>query len=185
MTRNQKVLAAVLAVGLLITSFGLANAQSGIPSYYWGHYKHATQVLQQENPAFLTAFKAFEDEIKTVDSSNKQAQYDALMRFFPAIEEMAYMDSYVANKRDANGVLWDLQLEVIVSFFSIDLSTADENSLSTTRLLIDAFMQEVGGGDGVIILSENELIKKHNISREQAQRIRQTLHKLYRYSLEA
>ena len=184
MTLNKKVLGFVLAAGLLVATFGTARAQVGIPSYYMGHYRHATQVLKQEYPAFLTAFQSFQDEIKTIDSSNRQAQYDALMRFFPFIENMAFMDSYVAKELD-NGVLWDLQLEVIVSFFSIDLPTADDENVSISDLLLDGFMQSVGGGDGFLILSEDALIKKHNMSPEQAQRIRKVLNKLYRYSAEA
>lgn len=179
MKLRNLVLCMLAIAGLAYT----AHAQTGIPPYYVDHYRHATQVLQQEYPGFLTAFQALQEEIKPLHSSNKQAQYEALMRFFPAIEEMTYMDSFVATEPDKNGVLWDLQTEVIVSFFAIDLPTADKVNLSVGQMLRDAFTDASAGTDDVIILSEEALLKKHNMSRKEAQRIRNVLHELYHYAL--
>ncbi len=179
-TLNKKVLGSVLAVGLLIASFGLANAQSGIPRYYQDHYNHANQVLQQEYPAFLTAFESFQDEIKNIDSANKQAQHEALMRFFPSLKELANMDSYVAHSADKFGVIWTLQLEVLVSHFVLDLPTADNQTTNLHDVVFDSFRVELANGDAAGILSEEQIMKKHNMSREQAQEVRDVLHKLYR-----
>ena len=180
-TQCKKILGSLVVAGFLLpATVGVATAQTGVPSYYLKHYQHAKEVLQQELPNFLTEFQTLQEEIKTTDSSDQQAQFDALMRFFPSIEEMAYLDSYVANKRDENGVLWDLQTEVIVSFFAIDLPTADKNgSTSVRQLLSDAFMDSSAGADAVAILSEDTLMKKHNMNREKAQQVRAVLHTLY------
>ena len=176
---NKKVLGFVLTAGLLVATFGTARAQVGIPSYYMGHYRHATQVLQQEYPAFLTAFKSFPDEIKTIDSADKQAQHEAMMRFFPFMKELANMDSWKADSPDAFGVKWTLQLEVLVSHFVLDLPTADNQITKLYNIVFDSFKVELAGGDATGILSEEQIMKKHNMSREQAQEVREVLHKLY------
>ena len=175
---NKKVLGAVFAVGLLIATLGVAQAQTGIQFYDIEHYRHATQVLKQEYPAFLTAFQAFRDEIKTIDSANKQAQHDALMRFFPFIDELAFMDSYVADTLDY-GIRWDLQKEVLVSYFVINLPTADNKTTSVHDVLFDSFKVYLANGDATGILPEDIIMQKHNMTREQAQRVRTVLHKLY------
>ena len=182
----KKMLGVLLLAGFLFPATAtLAAAQAGIAPHYMGHYRHAAKVLKAQYPDFLSAFQALQDEIKTVDSSNKQAQYDALMHFFPFIEDMAFMDSYKADKTDENGVLWDLQKEVVVSFFVMDLSTADKTDyISVDKLLREAFMDYSAGGDSATILSEETLIQKHNMSRQDAQRVRSVLHRLYGYLLD-
>lgn len=157
-------------------------AQAKIPTYYMGHYEHAKVVLQQEYPAFLTAFEQLQKEVSALDSSHKQAQHDALMRFFPSIETLASMDSFKATPTE-DGVAWDLQLEVVVSFFAIDFPLADGNTTNVHDLLFDSFKVELAGGDAVGILSEKDIMKKHNMSQEEAQRVRSVLHRLYSNSL--
>ena len=179
LTLNKKVLGSVLAVGLLVASFGLANAQAGIPKQYKEHYNHANQVLQQEYPSFLTAFESFQNEIKNIDSANKQAQHDALMRFFPSLKELANMDSWKADSIDKFGVQWDLQTEVLVSHFVLDLPTADNQITNLHDVVFDSFKVDLAGGDAAGILSEEQIMKKHNMSREQAQEVREVLHELY------
>lgn len=162
-----------------MATLGVARAQAGIPDHYIGHYHHATQVLQQEYPTFLTAFEAFQDEIKTIDSSNKQAQHDALMRFFPFIKEMAFMDSYKSNRPDNAGVRWDLQMEVVVTHFVIDLPTGDNKTTTVFDVLFDSFEISLAGGDAVGIVSEQDIMEKHNMRREEAQEVRTVLKHLF------
>ncbi len=176
---HKKLLAALILTGLLIPAvFVIARAQSGIPSYYMAHYNHATQVLQQEYPSFLTAFQALQEEIKTIDSSNKQGQLDALMRFFPFIENLAHMDASVSDTYE-NGVKWDLPTEVVVSYFAMNLPTADNHATSVNDLIFDAFETSLASGDAVGILPLNTLMQKHNLNRQEAQQIQTALHRLY------
>lgn len=177
-TPCKKILSLLFVASLLFAAVGVAQAQAGIKSYDRGHYKHATQVLQQEYPAFLTAFEAFKDEIKHIDSFDKQAQFAALMRFFPFIENMAFMDSYVAEELDL-GVRWTLQLEVMVSYFVMHLPTADEETTTLHDMLFNSFKVYLANGDATGILSEEDLMKKHPLSRADAQHIRAVLHQLY------
>lgn len=175
---QYKKILGVLAVASIVVTAAFSQAQAGISPWYMNHYKHATKVLKNENPAFLSAFENLQNEIKTINSDQKQEQFEALMRFFPAIEEMAFMQSYVADE-EVEGVLWDLQLEVVVSYFVIDMLTADIETISISDMLFDAFMRELGGGDAFEVLSEQEIMKKHNLTLEQAQKIHATLKRLY------
>lgn len=175
---SYKKMLAVLAVAMIAVPMAFSNAQATIAPYHLNHYKHAINVLQQENPAFLSAFNSFREEIKNTNADQKQEQFEALMRFFPAIEEMANMDSYVANQPE-NGVLWDLQTEVVVSFFVLDLDTAEGYTTNVHDLLFKAFMKELAGGDAYGIVSEETMMKQYNMTREDAQKVHTTLHRLY------
>ena len=170
----KKILGAlIVASALLPVTACVAAAQSGIRSYDLGHYQHAKDVLSQENPTFLTEFQALREEIKLTDSSNTRAQYEALMRFFPSIEALANME--VEPNEDS----WTLQTEVVVTFFRIHLSTADHSYTDVSQLLFEAFAQYTAGGDAIEVLPEEEIAKQHNMSRKEAQRVRNVLRKLH------
>ena len=105
----KKILGAlVLAIVLLPVTVSHAEAQTGIRSYDMGHYQHAKEVLSQENPKFLTQFQTLRKEIKLIDSSDKQAQYTALMRFF------TYLPPPLCLFRCARWLAWSLPTERIM-----------------------------------------------------------------------
>ncbi len=170
-----------LMLGLFVFAGFLAPqafAQDDTRGITLKYYRHAKQVLQQEYPEFLTAFQALKDEIKTVDSSNKQAQFEALMRFFPFMEKMADMESFDAWHKNEYVTL---QREVLFSFFTIQLPTADEgHHTSVFEIFCDAFMLSGVHSESTRMLTEDEIMEKHNLSHPDAQRVLQVWDKLHR-----
>ena len=167
----------MIAAAVLFTSFCLlpmvsvaqSYAPAGVPSYRTENYKHAKQVLQEQLPEFLTQFDTLRDEISRLEDTDKSAQYKAMMDLFPAIEQMAEITP-------------DITTDVVTTFFVIRLETANQTTTSLFEIMFDAFQAPVANGDATRILSEKELMKKHNLSQKQASHIRAVLHKLYPHS---
>lgn len=179
-TRSKKLIVTSVLLGFLLpTAFGAVRHENGIPSYYMGHYEHATQLLQQVYPAFLAAFENLKDEVSTIDADNQQELHRALMEFFPYIENLTKMNSLGITEKDNNGVRWNLPLEVLVSYFVIHLPTADQQVTHVQKLIADSFLSDLDGGDWISILSEDEIMQKHNMSRQEAANVRAVLHVLY------
>lgn len=100
------------------------------------------------------------------------------MRFFPFIEEMANMESFDTWHKDEYVTL---QREVLFSFFAIQLPLADDGHYTTTfRIFGDAFMTDGIQTEAVRMLTEEEMMKKHNMCYQDAQRVLQVWDKLHR-----
>ena len=156
-------------VGLLATAAVAQNNpsyESGIASYHISNYFHAKRVLKDKYPDFFVQFSNLETAIASTQDTDKQAQFKALMDFFPAIEKVTEITP-------------NIKTDVVVSFFVIPMETANETLTSVDSLLFDAFKAELPGGDASRILSEKELMDKHHISLEEAQHIRNIVHQLY------
>ena len=178
LNKTKKWYGLSLLVCSLLFMISAMPAQAEIPPYYRGHYTHAKQILEQHDPDFLIAFDTLSQEIKGIESYDQRAQYEALMRFFPHIEHMLQVSDNTASYEE-QGITWDLKLEVVVSFFLLDMPTADNKTTHIEDLLFDAFQVYLAGGDAIGILSEKTLMNKYQISQEKAQHIRKTLRRLY------
>lgn len=165
----KPVLCALALMGLLVPGAVAQNQaayEGGIASYNIPNYLHAKKVLQHTYPAFFAQFNTLETAIAGTQDTDKQAQFKALMDFFPAIEQVAEMTPNITT-------------DVAVSFFVIPMETANQTLTSVDTLLFDAFKTYLASGDATGILPEKTLMQKHNISLEQAQHIRAVLHQLY------
>ena len=170
MTKVCKLLVGVfMLIGFLAPQAMAQDNTQGIAPRYLKYYAHAKEVLEQEDPAFLTAFQTLQEEISTIDSTDKQAQLDALMRFMPAIEEMTEITHYDSWYKDEG--YRTLQLEVIFSFFSIHLPTADGSHTSVMKLYGDAFMPDTMESEASRLLTEEEIMEKYNLVHDDAHRV--------------
>ena len=170
MKTPHKLAVCILAlVGLLVPQLAAAQKQGpiiGITTYNMQDYIHAKKVLKEQYPEFLTEFNLLAQNIADLQSTDEAGQYQALMEFFPSIEKMLEIKPSISTN-------------VIVSYFTIALETADVAFTDVNSLLFNAFKVELAGGDASGILSEENLMKKHNLSLQEAQHIRTVLHKLY------
>ena len=171
MKTHRKLAVCFLAcVGLLIPQFLAAQNTVpvlGIENYHMQNYIHAKKILKEQCPEFLKEFHLLAQNISTIQDKDEVGQYQAVMEFFPAIEKMLEIEPSIST-------------DVVVSYFSIALETAnDEVMTDVNSLLFKAFKVELAGGDASGILSEENLMKKHNLSLSEAQHIRKVLHKLY------
>lgn len=169
MKTTQKVVLCLLAlVGLLAPQFVFAQnvPAVGIETYNVSRYLHAKKVLKEQLPNFLKDFNSLAEDIANLQDTDKAGQYKALMRFFPSIEEMLEIEPSIST-------------DVVLSYFSIVLETANDTVTDVNSLLFDAFKVELAGGDASGILSEEALMKKHDLSQQEAAHIRAVLHKLY------
>ena len=182
MKKLYKLILGTLALAVFLAPQVFAQENTnGIAPHYLGHYFHAKEVLQQKYPPFIPAFQTLQAEMTLIDSSSQTEQFNALMRFFPYLEKVAFMKS-VPSERDSNGVRWDLQLEVVVTFGAIDMRTKDGQTTSLAHLLNDAFLMEVGGGDGRLLLAPDDIMHKHSINLQDAQRAFNVMKRLYNYA---
>lgn len=167
--RLNKMMLCILAVACACLLPMLAQAQKaavGIPDYRATNYVRATQVLKAQLPEFFTKFETLEYTLGTLQYDDKAAQYQALMDFFPTIEKVLSVEP-------------DIKMDVVTTYFAIRLDTASDTTTTIQELIFDAFQAYVANGDATRILSEKELMKKHNIDQQTAQHIREVLHKLY------
>lgn len=167
-TQNKVVLGFLAVVGLLIPQFTFAQQApvAGIAPYHMSNYLHAKKVLKEQYPDFLTQFNQLAQDISYLKDTDKAGQYDALMRFFPAIEKMVEIEPSIST-------------DVVVSFFAMQLETANDTATNVDALIFDAFKVFLANGDATGILSEEALMEKHGFGPAQAQKIRTVLHKLY------
>jgi len=167
-TPKKVVLCLLALVGLLATQCAFAQQVPvmGIESHNISHYINAKKVLKVQLPEFLTEFNSLAENIANLQDTDKEGQYKALMEFFPSIEKMLEIEPSIST-------------DVILSYFSIALETANDSVTDVNSLLFDAFKVELAGGDASGILSEEELMKKHDLSQQEAAHIRAVLHKLY------
>ena len=180
MTKGCKLLVGVFTlIGFLAPQVMAQDNTQGIAPRYLKYYSHAKEVLAQEDPAFLTAFQTLQKEISTIDSTDKQAQLDAFMRFMPAIEEMTEITHYDAWYMDEG--YRTLQLEVIFSYFCISLPTADKGHyISVFTIFTDAIFLDSDDSESARLLTVDEIMEKHQISNEDAQRLLTVWDKLHR-----
>ena len=166
----SKVIVCTLALASFCLLPTFARAQKvmpvGIPSYSLGNYFRAKKVLKAQLPDFLTQFETLQETVSHLQDTDQSAQYKALMDFFPAIEAMIAVEP-------------DITLDVVITYFVIPFETANDKLTSVHNLLFDAFKVYLAGGDATGILSEDDIMKKHNLSRAEAKHIREVLHKLY------
>ncbi len=167
-----------MLIGFLAPQVMAQDNPQGIAPRYLKYYTHAKEVLKKEDPAFLTDFQTLKEEISTIDSSDKQAQLDALMRFMPAIEEMTKITHYDSWYKDEG--YRTLQLEVIFSFFSIHLPTEDGKYTSVMNLYGDAFMPDTAESESSRMLTEEEIMEKYNLVHEDAHRVIKVWKELHR-----
>ncbi len=179
MTKACKLFLGVfMLLGLLAVQVTAQNYTEGIAPRYLKYYAHAKEALEKEDPAFLTAFQTLQEEISTIDSTDKQAQLDALMRFMPAIEEMTEITHYDSYHQGEG--YRTLQMEVIFSFFSIHLPTADGNYTSVMKLYCDAFMPDNVESEASRMLTEEEIMEKYNLAHDDAHRVIKVWKQLHR-----
>ena len=151
-----------MAKGPKVPVIGIA----GIASYHIPNYIRAQEILSDQCPKFIKQFQTLARQLVDLQSDDQQGQYKALMDFFPAIEEMLKVEPSVST-------------DVVVSYFMISLKTADGTTTNISKLLFNAFQTYDAGGDAIAILSEDTLMQKYNMSRQEAQRIRNVLKQLY------
>ncbi len=143
------------------------------------HYVHAKKVLEQEYPEFLTAFQTLKDEVKTINSTDKQAQRDAFMRFLPYVDKMADITEF--DTLDHWEGHWTLQREVLFTFFCIHLPTADNgHHVTAFSIFTDLTMLSDGHSEEIRLLTEDEMMERHNMSREEAHYLSTVWDKLHR-----
>ena len=152
-----------MAKGPKVPVIGIA----GIASYHIPNYIRAQEILSDQDPKFIKQFQDLAVQISGLQSDDQQGQFKALMDFFPAIEGMLKVEPSVST-------------DVVVSYFMISLKTADGPTTNVSKLLFNAFQTYDAGGDAIAILSEDTLMQKYNLSREDAQRILTAWEKLHR-----
>ena len=167
-TKSKVVLGLLACAGLLVPQFAAAQTVPtlGIRDYNMPFYIQAQQTLEAELPSFSKDFSKLAKEISKLEDTDEVGQYKALMQFFPAIEAMLDIKPSIST-------------QVAVSYFAIGLYTANGTVTNVGSLLFNAFEVYEESGDAVCILSEEELMAKYSMSREEAQHIRNVLHKLY------
>ena len=180
MAKLCKLTLSLLAlVGFCAPQLFAQDLPKGIAPQFAKYYTHAKEVLEQQDPEFLTDFQTLQEEISTINSTDYKAQFEALMRFLPAIENMVEINSFDGWYKDEGRRT--LQLEVKFTFFSIYLPTADkEHHTSVMNMFIEQFMLNSVHSEAVRMLTEQELMEKHSISSEDAQRILNVWEKLHR-----
>lgn len=172
-------LSLLVLVGFCVPQLFAQDLPKGIAPQFAKYYTHAKEVLEQQDPGFLTDFQTLQEEISTINSTDYKAQFEALMRFLPAIENMVDITSFDGWYKDEG--YRTLQLEVKFTFFSIDLPTADkEHHTSVMNMFIEQFMLNSVHSEAVRMLTEQELMERHHISSADAQRILNVWDKLHR-----
>ncbi len=143
------------------------------------HYAHAKQVLEQQYPEFLTAFQTLKDEVETINSTDKQAQREVFMRFLPYIDKMADMTAF--DTRDLGDGRWTLQREVLFTLFDVHLATADKGHYTTVfTMFTDIVFLDTGHSEAIRLLTEDEIMEKHSMSREDVHYLLNVWDKLHR-----
>ena len=143
------------------------------------HYVHAKEVLEQEYPEFLTAFQTLKKEVSAVNSTDKKAQFEIFSRFLPYIDHMADMTAFDTWDRWEGH--WTLQREVLFTFFCMDLPTADKgHPVTVFNMLTDKIFLDNTDSESIRLLTEDEMMEKHNLSREDAHYLSTVWDKLHR-----
>ncbi len=143
------------------------------------HYAHAKEVLEQQYPEFLTAFQMLQEEVKSVNSTDKKAQFEIFSRFLPYINHMADMTAFDTWDRWEGH--WTLQREVLFTLFDVHLPTADKGHHTTVfTMLTDIVFLDTGNSEEIRLLTEDEIMEKHHMSREEAHHLLNVWDKLHR-----
>ena len=143
------------------------------------HYAHAKKVLEQQYPEFLTAFQTLQEEVNTINSTDKKAQSEIFMRFLPYIDKMADLTAF--DTWDQWEGHWTLQREVLFTFFNIHLPTADNGNHTTVfNMLVDIVFLDGVSSEEIRLLTEDEIMEKRNMSHEDAHDILNVWDKLHR-----